>query len=336
MKSKSIPLIRFAFFVPFAEELQSRGHDVGSLLDQVGLRVEAPDAAEFLIPANVMYLLAESAAKMAGDPFLGATMGSRFDLLSSSLFGGSSTRSVSLGDCLFHFVRASQDHASSQRYGLLIKGYRAVLFGERTFAPSCAVGQADAWDAAVWTTLIRQSTGDKWDPLAISVRISDPGVIPESLLPAASLLRGDSSGCSFTFPADWLDAEVLRKGGSDVRSGTQVALNGKMESLVRHVLTRSDLRADIKIDRIARSTGIHPRKLQRALREDGTSFSRLLDDEKRLRAVQAIQAGEQPIASVAASVGFSDPANFNRAFRRWTGQSPSEFLRRHKNGDRAP
>lgn len=34
---------------------------------------------------------------------------------------------------------------------------------------------------------------------------------------------------------------------------------------------------------------------------------------------------ELPVSEVAARVGYSDPAHFTRAFRRWTGHSPLEF-----------
>jgi AraC-like DNA-binding protein len=55
----------------------------------------------------------------------------------------------------------------------------------------------------------------------------------------------------------------------------------------------------------------------------------LLEDTRRELAQQYVGTARWSVGEVAYLLGFSDPANFTRAFRRWTGQSPSEFRASH-------
>lgn len=65
------------------------------------------------------------------------------------------------------------------------------------------------------------------------------------------------------------------------------------------------------------------RTLRRRLTEAGTSFEQLLENLQRERA-EALLKGTYPIREIALAVGFSDPSAFSRAFKRWTGKTPSE------------
>lgn len=68
------------------------------------------------------------------------------------------------------------------------------------------------------------------------------------------------------------------------------------------------------------------RTLRRRLSDEGTTFEQLLTGLQRERAI-ALLGGTTPIALIAHAVGFADASAFSRAFRRWTGKSPSDFRR---------
>lgn len=81
------------------------------------------------------------------------------------------------------------------------------------------------------------------------------------------------------------------------------------------------------LPRTARRLGVASRTLQRRLREHGTSFEQVLD---RTLADHAKTMLEEPgsLTTIAYDLGFSDPAHFSRAFKRWTGVQPAEWRRR--------
>jgi len=79
---------------------------------------------------------------------------------------------------------------------------------------------------------------------------------------------------------------------------------------------------------IASSLNLSVRNLQRRLRAEGISFKRLLDETRKDLASQYIQDSHRRIGEITYLLGFSEPSNFTRAFRRWTGVSPNEFRQR--------
>jgi AraC-like DNA-binding protein len=82
------------------------------------------------------------------------------------------------------------------------------------------------------------------------------------------------------------------------------------------------------LDEVAARLGRAPRTLKRHLAAAGTSFSELLDEARRARALLLLGAPRISLEDVAERVGYSDLANFTRAFRRWTGKTPGAFRRR--------
>jgi len=65
--------------------------------------------------------------------------------------------------------------------------------------------------------------------------------------------------------------------------------------------------------------------LLRRLKAEGTTFATVLDELRRKIAMEYLSAGNHSVKETAYRVGFSDPAPFSRAFKRWTGKSPSAF-----------
>jgi AraC-like DNA-binding protein len=66
------------------------------------------------------------------------------------------------------------------------------------------------------------------------------------------------------------------------------------------------------------------RTLKRKLAEEGTSYSDLTDQVQLGRAV-SLRRSVLTVDEIADRLGYSDAANFTRAFRRWTGKSPRAY-----------
>lgn len=79
------------------------------------------------------------------------------------------------------------------------------------------------------------------------------------------------------------------------------------------------------LEETARRLHVTPRTLHRRLVEEGTTFRRIVDARRHKSAVDQLSSGDASIEEVAYILGYADPANFRRAFRRWTGMPPSRF-----------
>ena len=71
------------------------------------------------------------------------------------------------------------------------------------------------------------------------------------------------------------------------------------------------------------------RSLQRKLHEQDTSFKELLSNTQQELALFYIRDSNRSIGEITYLLGFSEPSNFTRAFKRWTGQSPAEYRENH-------
>jgi AraC-like DNA-binding protein len=79
---------------------------------------------------------------------------------------------------------------------------------------------------------------------------------------------------------------------------------------------------------VADALGLSERTLHRRLQAGGASFRLVLEGFREAEAERLISAGRLPLGEVALRLGFSDQTAWNRAFRRWKGMSPTEWVER--------
>jgi AraC-like DNA-binding protein len=96
---------------------------------------------------------------------------------------------------------------------------------------------------------------------------------------------------------------------------------------VQRMLSRALGEGDVTLAAIARRLHMSERSVQRKLAEEGTSFDTLLDAMRRDLATRYLADPKIGIAEVAFLLGYSEPSPFHRAFKRWTGSTPSEARR---------
>jgi AraC-like DNA-binding protein len=87
------------------------------------------------------------------------------------------------------------------------------------------------------------------------------------------------------------------------------------------------------IAEVAAELGLSIRTLQRKLKEENTTFQQITDDLNKELALGYIQESRFTISDIAYLLGYAEPGVFTRAFKRWTGENPTEY--REKNGSGA-
>lgn len=76
---------------------------------------------------------------------------------------------------------------------------------------------------------------------------------------------------------------------------------------------------------IAEALHLSLRSLQRKLAEQGTRYGELLQQTREALARQYLAEGRHSVSEIAYLLGFGDASSFTRAFKRWTGKSPSQW-----------
>lgn len=137
-------------------------------------------------------------------------------------------------------------------------------------------------------------------------------------------------------PADWTalahaghDAILwrtsLRRCAQAERHGYQGAL---VDSLRQMLLLRFDAdrgeRGPPTVQQAASRLHMSVRTLHRRLADAGFTYQRVVDDARRERATELLAERDRKLGDIAAALGYRDPANFSRAFRRWFGVAPRD------------
>lgn len=98
-------------------------------------------------------------------------------------------------------------------------------------------------------------------------------------------------------------------------------LTGRVHRMVAHALQSGGE----SVEAAARKLRLSPRTLQRRLRDEGTSYRRIVEVVRRELAERYLRQPELSIDQVADRLGFSEPSAFHRAFRRHTGVTPAAY-----------
>ena len=80
-----------------------------------------------------------------------------------------------------------------------------------------------------------------------------------------------------------------------------------------------------RIETGARELALSPRTLQRRLTAEGVTYQALLDETRKEAAAGYVNDSALSLAEIAYLLGYSEPAPFHRAFKRWYGVTPDTF-----------
>jgi AraC-like DNA-binding protein len=112
--------------------------------------------------------------------------------------------------------------------------------------------------------------------------------------------------------------------------GSSVSTRSRVERLVKPLLHTGET----SIGGVARKLGLSRQTLFRRLRAEGTTFEAVLGELRRDAALRCLSQAGASVKRAAYLAGFSEPPAFSRAFKRWTGSTPRDYLadRRREGG----
>jgi AraC-like DNA-binding protein len=108
-------------------------------------------------------------------------------------------------------------------------------------------------------------------------------------------------------------AEALLKSLQDSKT-----TRGRTESVLMPILHTGEA----SMDTVAAKLGVSRQTLFRRLKAEGVTYEKVLDELRHTMALHYLSGKKVSINETAYLVGFSEPAAFSRAFKRWTGSSP--------------
>lgn len=323
-----------------AELVRAFGVSQEDWLARSQLTLNQINDANFQPGFEVFRQLTEDALLLTDEPALGLLLGERLVINTHGILGFAAQQSESLSQAIQLVKRylalrttlfdLEHEHDETNRLELL--RFRANFnlgASERTLLEAVMLAVKNIFDTITLG-------------YARPRQVSFP--FPE---PTYANLAIDLFGCEVAYEQSWagftLDTELL---GQPLKMADPAAFREaekicqqELGKLTAKTSTSAGVRRIMlekqhgfpSLNVTARLFHLTPRTLHRRLLEEGTSFKEILEEVRHTLAVEHLKAGHLTIGEIAYTLGYTDLANFRRAFKRWTGTPPSHYLRHSKN-----
>jgi AraC-like DNA-binding protein len=103
------------------------------------------------------------------------------------------------------------------------------------------------------------------------------------------------------------------------------SLNGGFSKRIFNFLVANSYLYSLSIESVAGNFNISVRTLQRKLKEEGVSYLQIVEEVRKSFAIHYIKKSSSTVKEIAAILGYSEPSGFVRAFKKWTGKTPTEY-----------
>jgi AraC-like DNA-binding protein len=317
------------------DQLISQGHPANEILRNITLQEKDVHSPKARISLEELMTACKNAIRLASDRHLPYRIGASIHISAYGMYGFAIL-------CCPDF-RNAMDFA--RRYHSLAAPLATISFNEETGFGAWTIepNVHAATDLQVYRfitemqigihiSLMRDIMGDAFTPDHISLTYSesDDFGLPMDLI--GCRVRFASEFNRVVFRSDWLD-QAARLGNKTTYPMIVELCDDLLDELKLRVGIAGDIRALLLRDianppplaAVAKLLDMSDRSLRRQLRQQGLSFRGLLDELRTHIALRYLRTTKLANEDIALALGFSDAANFRRAFRRWTKKSPSEI-----------
>ncbi len=326
-----------------AHTLESYGLDAREILAEVGIDIDATPGFNERVPTDILSTAIANAAKDKLDPLFGLKYAEHVHPTTYHAFGVMLISSTTL--------RAFCQRL--ERYYAYVNTGDKVALEEieeisrlRYYHPPYAINaqqillHSSGW-AATWLKLIRMLYKPDFAPVKVSFACARPeGYEKDFTEHFHCPVEFDAHINAIWFEAEDMDrslpggnAELARHSERLVYEYLLAMGQVDFDNRVRMTLLELLPRGTFSVAQLAEKMSLQEEELLRELKLHGTSYQQLLVDTRRELAEEYILRADLSVNEIAYTLGFTDCSNFARSFKRWMGQSPTEYRQDLHIGD---
>ncbi len=319
------------FILPVAQALRVSGFDPLDELQHVGLDLARVANPEWRIsPANFNALMLHC-EQLTGDEAFGLAAAEKLQPQVLHGLGLGWLASDTVYDGLRRMVRFSKLISTGMKLELVEEGeYTHVMV--RPLALEPVAWSTRDYAVGMIARMCQLTLGDFLAPVCVHIERPAP-LQPERWEYAlASRVEFDAGMNRIS----WASSDILEPlvtGDPALARVNDEQAQAYLDSLLAKSTSRSVADKIVEYlpdgppsqQRVADALFISSRTLQRKLKEEGTSFTDLLQQTRLELARKYLRQPDRSVVETAYLLGFSEPSTFSRAFKRWTGQAPGEY-----------
>ncbi|EXJ12094.1 MULTISPECIES: AraC family transcriptional regulator [Nitrincola] len=188
---------------------------------------------------------------------------------------------------------------------------------------------------SMWHHFISWLIGRRLELKAAYFGFSDPKEQEQYKKLFQSEVRFNQHENAIVFPAKFLDLPVAQN-EETLRSFLKTAPyqlivmvddDKSLKAQVVSILGKDFSRELPTAEEVAHALHMSVSTLRRRLLEEGTSYQKIKDDERKVAAINYMNSPQLSINDIAGLMGFDEPSAFFRSFKKWTGMTPGEYRR---------
>ncbi|MEA3066034.1 MAG: hypothetical protein QOJ27_2491 [Sphingomonadales bacterium] len=332
------PTIAASFASALLALAVAKGAGQRELLERSGIKAEALQDREARIPFARWLALMREGREAAGDPALALHFGEAFDMADLSVLGlmGRAAETSAEGyEMLNRFWRLVADvEIEGEERFQLVPGKAGTWLVDTRLNPNESPEVSEAGFAQM-AAMGRRMQPDVQHFRAVHFTHSAPAYRSEydRVFQVPVVFNSDRN--AFLMPEGWearrvalqphYAMEILGAHAEGLleRLDSVASMAGRVEALLAPMLPRGDACAAA----VASGLGMSQQTLYRSLKAEGITFAAVLQALRRKLAIRYLREKKLSAKETGYRLGFSDPAAFSRAFKRWTGSSPAAFGR---------
>ncbi|MGH6777434.1 MAG: AraC family transcriptional regulator [Bradyrhizobium sp.] len=316
-----------------AAELGAEGISVRELLARTGVTVDQLEDVQARISHQQRLAIYRNATRLAKRPDVGLLAGARQRISDYGIYGYAMVSSKTFGDALmFSLDHVTMAGPAVRQISFCIEGATGVLRSHGLDT----LGNLLPFAAEFWRSSMTSVFSRVLEAPFPSKRMIFPFPAPDHWRNYERLFN-----CPIDFGADsmeWhFDADILRLPCPNANPITAkicqqvcdvVLTENPGESGLVRKIRAACLNSPQRLpsaNEIAVELGLSLRTLHRRLAEDGIPFQTIVDGVRRSLAIELLENTHIVIDQIAERVGFADATSFRKAFKKWTGRSPSAY-----------
>lgn len=318
--------------------LEMQGINSVLLFKEADIPYQSTSDPSCRIEAHKIFKLMQLAVRETNNPNFGLVVARHFHPAHFHALGFSLYSSNSLYDFCLRLVRYFQLLSENAKH-YLYEDKEHFRLEIKRINPRASLESMDGWIGAI-VHMCRNIYRPDFTPIKIELERPQPDSHAEDFehFFRAPVIFSAPTNTLYITKTDMLAA--LPSGSSELaRRNDEVVIEHlarlDREDIVRQVESKIlELlpTGDCSKDRIASLLHISRRKLHNKLEQKNTSYQEILENLRSDLARQYIGQKNISIIEITYLLGFTDTSNFARAFRRWTGVSPSQY-RKQSEGD---
>lgn len=332
---ETVPIIKQSFFGYCLATLQELNVSSNVIIEKAGIPHWEDATPEDVVPMEHVYRLLQTAVQITGSGRYGILTAQGHDVVDLAGLGQALHGRISVYDILSTASRLANKFSTTLRFWIE-RGNDGVWFCRRNLAifPDLETGmnQLEMMTLTVMVDFVRIGAGPTWTPRAARM-IGPPPKLELDWPEFQGTVFRYNHVCSAIFVPDGVLASMEAPTSTQIVAMSADAERKLQESWAdiglvassRALLSSLLIHGDANLENLADAAGVSPRTLQRRLNEEDTSFNRLRDEVRFEKARQLLAHPDLSVLDVSHSVGYQNLPHFTRAFRRWSGLTPTRY-----------